>query len=160
MRRKETKLVIEYYYGIPEQLSLLEQERTELEAEYNGLRGTSYDGMPHGLTPGKPTEALAERADEKGIWGRLESVDVRRRVMELDRETIRGCLDSIKGEYKSILIFRYRDEYSWAKISVRTGVPERTVRRRHERAMERLGEALAETPMPDELFRRASRARV
>ena len=111
MRRKDVKTIIAYFYGIPAQRRLLDQERAELEAEYNGLRGTSYDGMPHSSTPGKPVETLAERADAGTVWGKL-------------------------------------------------GITERTAKRWGERALDRLGEALEEVSMPDEILSRASRARV
>ena len=67
MRRKDVKTIIAYFYGIPAQRRLLDQERAELEAEYNGLRGTSYDGMPHSSTPGKPVETCG------GSWKRSPS---------------------------------------------------------------------------------------
>ena len=76
MRRKDVKTIIAYFFGIPAQRRLLDQERAELEAEYNGLRGTSYDGMPHSSTPGKPVEELAERVDAgnvRGSWKRSPS---------------------------------------------------------------------------------------
>ena len=52
MRRKDVKTIIAYFYGIPAQRRLLDQERAELEAEYNGLRGTSYDGQMPGTCGG------------------------------------------------------------------------------------------------------------
>ena len=63
MRRKQVKTIIGYYSGIPGMVKLLNSERLDLEDEYNGLRSTSYDGMPHSTTPGKPTEELAVRMD-------------------------------------------------------------------------------------------------
>ncbi len=160
MRRENVKTVIAYYFGIPAQKRLLDRERAELEAEYNGLRGTSYDAAPHGSTPGKPTEELAEQVDTRNVWGRLEAISVRRCILEADRETIQGCLDAIKGEYKSLILCRYRNGYSWPKIAVKMGTTERTVKRWNEKALERLGEALDEVPMPDELLGRAARARI
>ncbi len=63
MRRKDVKTVIAYYFGIPAMRVLLADERAELEDEYNGLHGTSVDGVPHSSTPGNPTETLAVRVD-------------------------------------------------------------------------------------------------
>lgn len=139
---------------------MLDQERAELEAEYNSLRGTSYDGMPHSSTPGKPVEELAERADAGNVWGKLETVAVRAHVLEVDREKIQDCLNAINGEYTRMIFYRYRDKYSWVKIAVKLGVTERTAKRWGERALGRLGEALEEVSMPDEILGRASRARV
>ena len=159
MRRKDVKTIIAYFYGIPAQRRLLDQEQAELEDEYNGLRGTSYDGMPHSSTPGKPTEALALQADARNVWGKLEAVAVRVHVLETDREKIQDCMNAINSEYTRIIFYRYRDKYSWVKIAVMLGVTERTAKRRGEKALDRLGEALEEVPMADELLGRASRAR-
>lgn len=67
MRRNSAENIVLYYKAIPGMVKLLKQERTELEGEYDSLRGTSYDGMPYGSTPGKPTEALAIRW-HMGAW--------------------------------------------------------------------------------------------
>ncbi len=160
MRRKDVKTIIEYFYGIPAQRRLLDQKRAELEGEYNGLRGMSLDGMPHSSTPGKPVEELAERVDARNVWGKLEANAVRVHVLEADREKIQDCLNAINGEYTRLILHHYRDKYSWVKISVLIGVPERTIRRWHGKALDRLGEALEEMPMTEELLGRASRARV
>jgi len=160
MRRRDVKTIIAYYYGIPAQRQLLDRERDELEAEYNGLRGTSMNGVPHSSTPGKPTEELTERVDVWNVWGKMEAVSVRARVLEVDREKVQDCLDAIKGEYKRLICSRYRDKYSWSKIAAAVGVQERTVYRWHDKALDRLGEALEETPMVEELLGRASRARL
>lgn len=160
MRRKDVKTIIAYYFGIPAMRVLLADERAELEDEYNGLHGTSLDGAPHSSTPGNPTEALAVRVDARNVWSRLEEISVRDRVLVMDRDIIQGCLDALKGEYKRLIFSRYRDGYSWARIEAHTGVPDRTIRRQHDRAMDRLGEALEEAPMSDEILGRASRARV
>lgn len=159
MRRKDVKTVIAYYFGIPAMRALLADERAELEDEYDSLRGTSYDGAPHSSAPGKPTEELAARVDARNVRNRLEEIDVRDHVLVRDREIIRDCLDVLKGEYKRLIFFKYRDKYSWAQIAVRNGVPERTAHWRYDKAVERLGEALEEAPMMDEILGRASRAR-
>jgi len=152
MQRKDVKTIIAYFYGIPAQRRLLDQEQAELEDEYNGLRGTSYDGMPHSSTPGKPTEALALQADAWNVWGKLEAVAVRVHVLETDREKIQDCMNAINGEYTRLILYRYRDKYSWVKIAVKMGITERTAKRWGERALDRLGEALEEVPIADELL--------
>lgn len=159
MRRKDVKRIIAYYFGIPAMRAELAVERAELEDEYDGLRGTSYDGAPHSSTPGKPTEELAARVDARNVWNRLEKIAVRDHVLIVDRENIRGCLDVLKGEYKKLIFAKYRDKYSWARIAASNGIPDRTARWQHDKALDRLGEALEEVPMADELLGRASRAR-
>lgn len=69
--------MIAYYFGIPAMRKLLADERAELEDKYDGLRATSYDGMPHSSTSGKPTEALALQADVQNVWNRMEEISVR-----------------------------------------------------------------------------------
>jgi DNA-directed RNA polymerase specialized sigma24 family protein len=160
MRRSDVKRVINYYFGIPGMRALLADERAELEDEYNGLRGTSYESVGHSSTPGKPTEVQAQRVDALNVRGRLEEIAVRDHVLVTDQEHIRGCLDVLKGEYKRLIFSRYRDGYSWARLAVQNEVPDRTVRRRHDKAVDRMGEALEEVPMADEIVGRASRARV
>jgi len=160
MRRKDVKAIIAYYFGIPAMRAELAVERAELEDEYNGLCGTSCDGVPHSSTPGKPTEELAARVDTRNVRNRLEEISVRDHVLVMDRENIQGCLDALNGEYKRLVILHYRDKYSWVKIAFSMGVTERTAKRRHDRALDRMGEALEDTPMIDEISGRASRARV
>jgi DNA-directed RNA polymerase specialized sigma24 family protein len=160
MRRCDVKTVISYYFGIPGMRALLADEREELEDEYDGLRGTSYDGAGHGSTPGKPVETMAERVDARNVRNRLEEIRVTDRVLCADREHIRGCLDVLNSEYKRLIFSRYRDGCSWAGLAAKSEVPDRTVRRWHDRAVDRLGEALEEMPMADEIVGRASRARV
>ena len=160
MRRKDVKKVIAYYFGIPAMRALLEEERAELEDKYNGVRGASYDGTPHSSTPGKPTEMLAMRISAKNVWNRLEEITVRDQVLVMDREIIQGCLDALKGEYKKLIFARYRDGCSWTQLETQNKVPDRTIRWRYDRALERLGEVLEDAPMIDEILDRASRARV
>lgn len=159
MRRKDVKTVIAYYFGIPEMRALLADERAELEDEYNGLRGTSYDGAPHSSTPGKPTEDLAAQVDARNVRNRLEEISVRDHVLVRDREIIQGCLDALKGEYKRLIFSKYRDRCSWAQIAVKNGMSDRTAHWRHDKAVDRLGEAIEDVPMADEILGRASRAR-
>ena len=159
MRRKDVKTVIAYYFGIPAMRKVLASERMGLEDEYNGLRGTSCDGTPHSSTPGRSTEKMAARLDARTGWERLGEIAVRDHVMVMDREDIQGCLDVLKGEYKKLIFAKYRDKYSWARISALNGVPDRTARWQHDKALDRLRKALEEVLMADELLSRASRAR-
>ena len=103
MRRKQVKTIIVYYSGIPGMVRLLERERLDLEDEYNGLRGTSLDGMPHSHTPGKPTEELAVRMEAKNTWARIQEIDVKEQVLHMDAAIIRDCLDALTGTYKSLV---------------------------------------------------------
>ena len=48
MRRKDVKTVITYYFGIKAMRKVLAVEWAELEDEYNGLRGMSFDGARPG----------------------------------------------------------------------------------------------------------------
>ena len=159
MRRKDVKTVISYYFGIPAMRAELAAEREELEDEYNGLHGTACDGMPHGFILRKPTEELAIRADARNVRNRLEELAILDHVLTTDSDSIRCCLDVLKIEYKKLILARYRNKYSWARIATTYNAPERTVHWWHDKAIDRLGEALEEMPMADEILGRASRAR-
>lgn len=160
MRRKDVKMAIAYYFEIPAMRREFAAERAGLESEYDGLRGTSYDGVGHSSMPGKPTEALAEKMVEKNTWARIQEIGVKVQVLQADEATIRGCMDALNGRYKSLLSMKYFRRYSWAKISASLGVPEGTARHWNDNAVDRLGELLEDTPMVEELLGRASRARV
>ena len=151
MQRKDVKTVITYYFGIPAMRAMLEDERAELEDEYNSAA--------HDSTPGKPTEEPAGQMGAGNVRNRLEEISVRDQVLVMDWEAIHDCLNVLKGEYKRLLFIKYRDKYSWVQIAVQNGVPSRTAHWRHDKAMDRLGEALEEVPMVDELLARAWRAR-
>ena len=156
MRRADVKTVIAYYFEIPAMRMEFAAERARLESEYNGLRGTSYDGVPHSSMPGKPTEELAAKMEADNTWGRIQEITVKVQVLQADEAAIRGCVDA----QISVLSMKYFRRYSWAKISSSLGAPEATARRWNDRAVDRLGELLEDTPMVEELLGRASRARV
>lgn len=160
MRKKQVETIITYYHEIPAMVRLLKEERAELEEEYNGLRGIPIDGLPHGSTPGNPTAALAEQLEEKSVWDRLQEIEIKIQVLSADKAIIRGCLDSMRGKYKKLISLRLLAGYSWARIAAEIGVPDTTARRWYRKAIERLGEALEEAPMVEEILGRASRARV
>lgn len=160
MQKKQVEEIIMYYHEIPNMIKLLRKEQADLEEEYCGLHGTPVDGLPRGSSPGNPTLVLVEKVEEKGVAYRLQEISVKIQVLSADRAMIRGCIDSLRGRYKRMLFLRYPGGYSWARISAEIGVPDTTARRWHRRAVERLGEALEDAPMVEEILGRASRARV
>lgn len=159
MRRHDVRVVVDYYYAIQGMTALLEKEKRELEGKYNGLRATSYGNTPGGSGYGRTTEDLAERAESLRVSARLDEIGVRICVLDTDRDKIRGCLDSLKGEYKKLLDLRYGSGYSWAIIAARMSTTERTAKRWNDRALDRLAEVIADAPMAEELVERAMRAR-
>ena len=159
MRFESVKHIALYYKAIPGMLRLLRQEREELEGDYYGLRGLAMDGMPHGSSPGKPTELAGLRALENGVGDRLAEIAESERVLTADAAAIRDCLDALNGRYKQVIEMRYVHGYSWAKTGIRLNVPDSTVRDWHKKAVCRLGEALEELPDKEGLTARASRAR-
>lgn len=160
MKHKNVETVITYYHEIPEMVRLLKHERSELEGQYDGLGSVNMDGMPRGTSPGKPVEDMALRVAARGVWDRLQEIAVRLQVLGADAAAVRDCLDTMSGRYKRLLSMRYLYRYSWAKISVRLGAPDSTVRYWHKQAIDALGTALDDVPMIEELLDRASRARV
>lgn len=118
------------------------------------------DGMPHGSTPGNPAEALAIKMAEDGGLETLKRIENKIAVLDSDTGAIKEALDALYGKYKKVLILRYQHNYSWAKISVQMRVPDSTVRNWHDRALDRLGEALSGMKKTSGILDRASRARV
>jgi len=159
LRRDDVKAVLAYYFGMAASYELLEEERRELGNAYCSLRGTSLDAMPRSAVTGRPTEQQVKRVEELDAHDRLSEIAVREHVLAMDRDEIRGCLDTMKSEHKKVLCLRYRDGSSWARIAVQLGIPDRTVRRWHDRALDRLGDLLEDVPMMEELVARAIRAR-
>lgn len=160
MRRRDVKTIIAYYFEIPDMRRGFTAERVRLESEYDGLRGTSYDGIPHSSTPGKPTEEMAAKMEANNTWGRIQEISVKMQVLQADAAEIRGCMDALNGRYKTLLNMKYFRRCSWAKISVSMNTPEATARRWNDKALDRLGELLDDVPMAEELLGRASRARL
>ncbi len=159
MQCEDVKRVAMYYRAIPGMLRLLRQEQAELEEGYNGLRGLAADGMPHGSSPGKPTEAMGIQAAEHGVGSRLGEIEEQMRVLASDAAAIRSCLDTLNDKYKHVILMRYAYGYSWAKTAMRMRAPDSTVRNWHDKAMERFGEVLEELPNSGEIVARASHAR-
>lgn len=160
MREEEAKIIAIYYAAIPDMLKEFRRQKSDIEDEYyNGIRGINMDGMPHGSNPGRPTELFGVAAAENDAGKRLAEIETRIRVLERDREIIGDSIDALNGKYKKLLSLRYQHDYSWTKISFRMGKPDSSVRNWHDRALERLADALEDVPMVDEILLRASRAR-
>lgn len=140
--RDRARAAILYYREIPGMIKLLRQEREELEGDYYGLRGVALDGIPHGTSDGRQVEQKAISAEEKNVAERMREIARKLEELEADRTAIQRVIDGLAGRYKTVLLMRYVRGYSWAKISVRTGVPDSTVRHWHKKALERMEEAV------------------
>lgn len=160
MQKGQVEVIIMYYHEIPNMMKLLRRERADLEEEYCGLRGTPADRLPQGSALGNPTAALAEQAEERGVYERLQEIDIKMQVLSADKALIQGCLDALRGKYKKLIFLRCLTGYSWARTAAEIGVPDTTARRQYKRAVIRLGESLEDMPMAEEILARASRARV
>lgn len=160
MRREEAKYIVDYYAAIPDMLKSLRQQKEDIEDEfYNGIRGINMDGMPHGTSPGRPTETLALHAAEKDASSRLKEIETRIIVLEGDHAIIRAAMDALNGRYKKLISLRYLNDYSWTKIAFRMHASDSTVRYWHDKALDRLIYSLEDAPMIEEVAGRASRAR-
>lgn len=160
MLQKNAETIILYYRDIAGMRRLLLQERRELEDEYCGLKGVSMDGAPRGGSTGKPVEGQMIAMEESGAAARLREIGKRIDELDADKQRIQRALDALNGRYKRALKMRYLDGYSWAKISVRIGASDSTVRRWNDKALSRLGKALEEGGEVRGILDRASRARV
>ena len=159
MQREDAKAIIKYYQDINKMKQALKRECREIEDEYCGLRGISIDGMPHGATKSSPVENAAILIIESGAAERIRDIETRVQVLENDRKRIQSALDTISSKYKNVLSMRYISKYSWAKISVKIGVPDSTVRHWEAKALDRFGKAMEDTGKTDEILARATRAR-
>lgn len=159
MRFDSVKKIALYYKAIPGMVRLLQQEREDLEKEYDGLHGTDMDGMPRGSSPGKPTEMWGLQCAVDGVGDRLQEIAKKEALLKADAHSIGDCLDTLNGRYKRIIILRYVRGYSWTKVSMTIQAPDSTTRDWHRKAMKRFGEALETVPGVAAMVVRASRAR-
>lgn len=130
MKQKVVKVVLGYYRGIPSALRELQRERREL------------------------------RGEERSAAARLAEIADATETAERDRALVAGCLDGIAVQYKRVLQMRYGGGYSWGRISAEMGVPDSTVRHWHDRALQRMGEALEAEGRAEALVERAMKARL
>ncbi len=160
MERKEAECIVIYYSRIPDMLRSFEKQRNELEdAYYNGNHAMNMDGMPHGSVSGSPVERMAIRAAEDDAHDILDEVETRITVLKSDKRQIRGSIDSLNNRYKTLLLDRFVNEYSWTKLAAKMHASESTVRYWKEKALDQLVFVMNEEPMVEELVERASRAR-
>lgn len=158
MQPQNVKKIISYYGEIPKMIKSLKLEKAELEDKYNLLRnamgGTSKNSAPANLI-----ETFV-CLDDGDLGNKIQEVTVKIQVLYMDSMTIKNCLDSVRSTYKQIISMRCLRDYSWTRISAELNIPNSTARRRYNKVMERLGEALDEAPMIQELLKRASHARI
>ncbi|MDE2899792.1 MAG: RNA polymerase sigma factor, partial [Chloroflexota bacterium] len=65
-------------------------------------------------------------------------------VMALERERIRGAMETLPEEQRQVVTLRFFSELSVSETAVALGIREGTVKSRLSRALDRLWEALAE----------------
>lgn len=160
MERKEAEDIMIYYSKIPDMLNTFCRERNSLEdAYYNGARAMDMDGMPHGSSVGSSTERMAIKAAEDDAHDILVEVETRITVLQNDKRQIRGSIDCLNNRYKTLLLDRFVNEYSWTKLAAKMHASESTVRYWKEKALDQLGFVMEDEPMVEELAERASRAR-
>lgn len=160
MTKKEAEAMIEYYSAIPYMIKLLRSDYKQLESAYNTVRSAPLDSMPHGTTPGNPTENAGVLCAQNNVFDQVKNIEDRILELESDREYISAALNAINGKYKYILIAKYCNKYSWAKISVKMQTPDSTVRLWRDKALLKLGKALEEKGYTAGVLERASRARI
>ena len=160
MERKEAEHIVVYYGKIPDMLKCFRKRKDELEdAYYNGSRGVNMDGMPHGSDPGSTVEKMAMRAAEDDAHDLMAEIETKIAVLNSDKRQIRTSIDCLNSRYKTILLDKFVNEYSWTQIASKLYASESTVRYWKDKALDQLAFVMAEEPMIDELVERASRAR-
>lgn len=141
-------------------LESFRKQKNDLENRYyNGAKAMSMDGMPHGSSVGSQTERLAIKAAEDDVHDLLDEVETRMMVLKSDKRQIRGSIDSLNNRYKTLLLDRFVNDYSWTKLASKMHASESTVRYWKEKALDQLVFVMNDEPMVDELIQRASHAR-
>lgn len=160
MDKKDAEAIMRYYAQLPRMIRDTERELAELEQEYNPLRSAGMDGMPKAAGNGDSTADLATKLADRDMLGRIHAAETKIIVMRQDRDDIENALREVHSVHKTILVCRYVKGHSWAATAIRAGYSASHARRLKGRALEMLGNALDEGPMPGELAARARDARI
>lgn len=114
---------------------LIDLHRRHLLAARRSVRREERRDLP---LPDESAIALAERLVGAGTSPsrHLERQDQRRRV--------RVALERLESEHREVLVLKYLEGLDPAEIAAILDVSDRTVRRRHREAVERLGAILGE----------------
>lgn len=82
-----------------------------------------------------PDPSAAELVEQLIASGTSPSGRLRRKELQ---ERVRAALDELPAQDREILILRYLEQVQPAEIAAILGIPERTVRARHRRALDRM----------------------
>jgi RNA polymerase sigma-70 factor (ECF subfamily) len=111
---------------------LLELNRRHRQAQKRSVNRE----QPAASLPEHANESLADRllAVHRSLSGEL--------ILEEVRGRVQACLAMLKEADREVLVLRYLEQLRSAEIAVVLGLPTRTVRARHVRALERLRQLL------------------
>ena len=160
MELKDAAAVMLYYAQLPRMIRETTRELGELEEQYNPIRSAGMDGMPKAAGNGDRTADLATKMADRDTLGRIRAVETRLVVMRQDRDDIERALREVHRVHKTILVCHYVKGHTWTATAIQAGYSQSHTRRLKSRALEMMGNALDEGPMPGELVARARDAHI
>lgn len=161
MRAEDVKAILAYTADIPRLLHMADAELEQLDEDYNCLHGIDMDGMPHGTTPGKPTENLAEKLASDPLRAyRIAELKAKKRVWLEDAVIVRGEIARMGSVAQRILNERFIIGRSWEDTAAATGWSISTTKRKGVAALYLLGQRLDLMPGKAALLARARDARI
>lgn len=160
MELKDAEAVMLYYAQLPRMIRETTRELGELEEQYNPIRSAGMDGMPKAVGNGDRTADLATKMADRDALGRIRAVETRLVVMRQDRDDIERALREVHRVHKTILVCHYVKGHTWTATAIQAGYSQSHTRRLKSRALEMMGNALDEGPMPGELVARARDAHI
>lgn len=112
----KAKEYLEQYKKIYGKFRRIEIRLEQLEASY--IKSLELDGMPHGQTPGKPTERNALKLAE--IKSELSDL---LKETEVQRQEIADQIEKVKDpRYKELLFSRYVMLLPWDDVAIRVSI--------------------------------------
>lgn len=161
MQAEEVKMILKYTADIPRLLRMADAELLQLDEDYNCLRGIDTDGMPHGTTPGKPTENLAEKLASDPLRAyRIAKLKAKKKILLEDAAAVQEQIDRMGSVAQKILNERFVIGRSWEDTAAATGWSISTTKRKGVAALYLLGQRLDLLPNKAALLARARDARI
>lgn len=127
MTRKELSRI----YWLEREIKELEEELSELEASI-GVKGLNMDGMPHGSSPGRPTEAMALQIDEL-----YEKIKEHYNQIKREKIAVWNFIETIDDPIlRQIIRWRCVKPHSWTFVGMKLNMPADTCRKIFDRAID------------------------
>lgn len=142
MNKPITKRELSALYNINRKLESLQRELAALQIRAYHATGPNYSGMPGGGGPSRTTENLAAEIQD------LQAI-IRAKTEEAQHERnrlLRWIADVDEYPERDIFFYRYVSGFRWHQVAqhIGGGNTDESVRKRHDRYLERLQASAAE----------------